>query len=406
MNHSLIPERAVLVSPSLAASIGLEEAILLQHLENCCQLAQGMPGHDLNSNQQQTEAGADATELAAGYQWARGSLQALAVQLPFWAPASLRRILQSLVDLGMLVLNTFPQREDQVFAFAINQPSFGRDSKAHVPRQPPVGQAHNQGLGGQRITAQWQPSEALITQLQQQGVDPDFSLASVDEFVLYWRERNEISHSWSSKFLQHVSRRWQQEQQREQDRKLRVQREASQLPANSQGMQTGWQPSLDAIEILLRMGINQNFIDDAVPEFVLYWQERGDAQTTWNSKFVTQVKRQWARYTHALKHDTEPVPMRDGWQPDHEVFDVLAIANIDQEFARQLIPEFMMYWRDKNELHHSWNTKFLQYVKHQWSRNYQAKEQSNHARAGQTGEKRRTRDRTLLEDLTDRSWAS
>ena len=45
-------------------------------------------------------------------------------------------------------------------------------------------------------------------------------------------------------------------------------------------------------------------------------------------------------------------------QPDHEVFDVLAIANIEEQFAKELVPEFMMYWRDKNELHHSWKSYY------------------------------------------------
>ena len=41
MSESLIPERPVIVSPSLAASIGLEEAILLQHLDSISVLGHG-----------------------------------------------------------------------------------------------------------------------------------------------------------------------------------------------------------------------------------------------------------------------------------------------------------------------------------------------------------------------------
>ena len=397
MSHSLIPERPVLVSPSLAASIGLEEAILLQHLEACCQFSNGNPNTTSAIVKGNNPSAYGKSHLPQGYQWAHLSLAALAEQLPFWTPASVRRILQSLIDLGMLIIDTLPSSESHSFAFAINQQS------AAEPIAAPRRSAHQPGLGGQKIDAQWQPDAAVITQLQQQGVAPSFILSAVDEFVLYWRERNEISHSWSSKFLQHVNRRWQQDKQHQHDRTARL----TQLSAsNPQGMQPSWQPSIDAVEILLRMGIHQNFVDDAIAEFVLYWQERGDAQATWNSKFVTHVKRQWARYTHTLKHDTEPVPMYENWQPDHEVFDVLAIANIEEQFAKELVPEFMMYWRDKNELHHSWNTKFLQYVKHQWSRTHQAKEHNANGKHGQTDEKRRTRDRSLLEDLTDRSWAN
>mgnify|MGYP003686408575 FL=1 len=397
MSHSLIPERPVLVSPSLAASIGLEEAILLQHLEACCQFSNGHPNSTSATANGNSQSAYGKSHLPQGYQWAHLSLSALAEQLPFWTPASVRRILRSLVDLGMLIIDTLPSSESHSFAFAINQQS------AAEPIASPRRSAHQPGLGGQKIDAQWQPDAAVITQLQQQGVAPSFILSAVDEFVLYWRERNEISHSWSSKFLQHVNRRWQQDKQHQHDRTARLTQRST---SNPQGMQPSWQPSIDAVEILLRMGIHQNFLDDAIAEFVLYWQERGDAQATWNSKFVTHVKRQWARYTHTLKHDTEPVPMYENWQPDHEVFDVLAIANIEEQFAKELVPEFMMYWRDKNELHHSWNTKFLQYVKHQWSRTHQAKEHNANGKHGQTDEKRRTRDRSLLEDLTDRSWAN
>ena len=49
----------------------------------------------------------------------------------------------------------------------------------------------------------------------------------------------------------------------------------------SSEMTEQWQPDIDAIEILLRAGVDKNFIEDAVPEFVLYWRERGDNTSTW-----------------------------------------------------------------------------------------------------------------------------
>ncbi|NNC55715.1 MAG: hypothetical protein HKO07_08350, partial [Pseudomonadales bacterium] len=157
--------------------------------------------------------------------------------------------------------------------------------------------------------------------------------------------------------------------------------------------------------ILLRMGVNRNFIDDAVPEFVLHWRERGVEQKTWNSKFVNHIKYQWAKYTHAMANETDPVPIDENWQPQSKVFYVLALANIDAAFAQQLVPEFVMYWRDKNELHHSWNTKFLQFTKHQWARNHKLENHGKNDRNHGAGEQRKTRDRSLVEDLSDRSWA-
>ena len=384
MPNSLIPERAILVSPSLAATIGLEQAILLQHLESLAAFAQSL----------------QRAKVDNGYIWVDISLETLTSQLPFWSAAAIRRVLQQLIDLGMVLTDTFPTRDQQHFAFAINQQlpatqSTPVDSAGATPavisqaKQPEPANPTD-SLGAYRIPAQWQPSVDVKTQLQQRGVSEAFIDDAVDEFVLYWRERNETAYAWSSKFLQHVQRRWEQHQSQ-----LNQRRQETPFLANANQEKTEinqqWQPNIDAIEILERMGINRNFIDDAVAEFVLYWQERGEAQKTWNSKFVSHVKRQWAQFTHTLKHDTESRRIGANWQPDHEVYDVLTIANIDVNFANDLLPEFVLYWKDKNQLHHSWNTKFLQHVKFRWAR----RDQNSNASKGDA-----------FERLTDRSWAA
>ena len=183
--------------------------------------------------------------------------------------------------------------------------------------------------------------------------------------------------------MQHITRRWQKNQI--------YNNPISHESTNNIKIEKEWQPNSDALEILERMGINRNFIDDAIPEFILYWRERNEAKNTWNSKFVNHVKRQWAKFTHTLKHDTDPKPMTEYWKPDIEVFDILEIANIDLKFAREIIPEFILFWRDKNELHHSWNTKYLQHVKYRWSRR-------NTEKIDSKGD--------AFERLSDRSWAS
>jgi hypothetical protein len=379
MTDSLIPERPITVSPSLAASIGLEQAVLLQQLDAIAQLL-------ANSN---------LTHSDEGYHWINLSLASLAQQLPFWQPAAIRRILQNLVELGMILTDVVPQAQSQLFRVAINQ-----STTTPPPRQ--LAQ-QDKPLGAFRLPTHWQPDADVTEQLRQQGVRDDFIQSVTPEFVAYWRERGDASHAWNSKFLQHVSRAWQHQQQNESQQLQQPQPD----PANKT-MQKRWQPSEDALEILQRMGIHINFIDDAVAEFILYWQERGEAQKTWNSKFVSHVKRQWARYTHTLQHDTEPVPIAEKWQPDTDVFDVLLIANIDADFARSLIPEFVLYWRDKNELHHSWNTKFLQHVKFHWAKRHSLSTDlsTNNEGRQQTSQRRRTKDIPLEERLTDRSWAN
>ena len=52
-----------------------------------------------------------------------------------------------------------------------------------------------------------------------------------------------------------------------------------------------WQPSDDVKRILDHAEIDRAFVDDALPEFILYWKDNGAALKTWNVKFVDFVKR-------------------------------------------------------------------------------------------------------------------
>lgn len=382
-----MPERAISLSPSLAATIGLEEALLLQHLQG---LEQAM----------RVSGTARASTQAQADSWTSCTLAGLAGQLPFWAPAALGRILRSLIDLGMLQVDTLPADAATLFKFSLETSDANLQSgqSGNVPALP-----RDTRLGASRIPADWQPDREVLATLKQSGIAESFAFNELPEFVLYWRERNEVSYSWASKFLQHVTRRWQQQLQKGAEQTMRLARAAGR---DAQSMNQGWQPSEDALEILDRMGINANFIEDAIPEFVLHWSERGVAEKTWNSKFVNHIKYQWAKYNNAIAHNTEPLPIPQDWQPDDRVIEVLLMSNIDEDFAKSLVPEFVMYWRDRNELHHSWPTKFLQYVKMQWARNHGNRDHAKDTHAEGSAASRKTRDRTIFEDLSDRSWAS
>lgn len=372
MTQSLIPEKPMTFSPSLAASIGLEEAIMLQHLQ-------------------------ERRSFQAPNEQTRGlhlSVALLHQALHFWNHTAIARVLRNLQEMGIISLNSHLQNADEAFILLIqDNPRSETAPQANVEQQTNIAQS----TSGQRMRSDWFPSEHVITQLKQHGITNDFIAAQTEEFIMYWQERGEACHSWSSRFLRHVVRLWRDEQARQ----VAARKQAPQISQSND-----WQPSEDAIEILTRMGIPGDFIEDAVAEFVLYWRERGDAHNTWNSKFVSHVKRQWARYTHSLHNDTEPRAISANWQPDQDVFDVLDIANIDHAFARSLIPEFILFWRDSNQLHHSWNTKFLQHVKYHWAKVHNLNNKGNpHEKNQSVIGQRSTKARSISEDLTDRSWA-
>ncbi|MDO3381058.1 DnaT-like ssDNA-binding domain-containing protein [Gilvimarinus algae] len=368
MNSPLLPEKPLVVSPSLAAAIGLEEAIMLGVLSDAL-----------------IASGEEAITLSGAY---------IAERLPFWPPLEIQRISKNLQEKGLLTLLNAPFSQSGELHFRFTQGVI----RSAAPPQPPQGLRDGPRQSNQ-IAPNWRPDAELMAQLAQYNIPDYFIRQQVPEFVTYWRERGEPHHAWGAKFLKQVIRNWREHEtglfQREQDT----------------AMSGDWRPSRDAMVLLVRhAGINQAFVEDAIPEFVLYWRERGEVGRTWNSKFIQHVKRQWARYTSALEHDTEPKRIPDNWQPGRDVYDVLQLANIDLEFARRQVAEFVLFWRDSNRVHSSWNTKFLQHVKHHWARQHalgaQPIQGNQDGRQQSPAGTSATRDRSLVEDLTDRSWAS
>ena len=413
---SLIPERPLVISPSLAATIGLEESVLLQLLNDLTKLSGG--------------------EQRGGHRWYTLPRATLEEQLPFWDCAELQRVCNSLCDKGIILVESSPLSQCGQLLFAMNEPCREgaiepglavaqphlqrtpqpiRPPQQQRPQQPSPPQLDTGRSGASLLAENWQPDEDLLQLLAlNHGIPREFALRQLEDFVLYWRERRQVSHAWASKFRQHVLKEWRFQQSRDAAAQPSV--AGPSITEQPPDLDSAWQPSPDALEILHRAGVNAEFIEDAIPEFVLYWRERGESSNTWNSKFIAHIRRQWARYSSALKADYEPQEIPANWQPSEDVYDILRMANIDLDFARQLIPEFVLFWRDTKQIQRSWNSKFLQHAKYQWaSRNHysgqlynaqglsHAGQQGSHSAAHSTasGELRNS----PFKQLTDRSWA-
>ena len=376
---SLIPEKTLAFSPSLAATIGLEEAVLLQALSEL--MEHGTP------------------ETRQGYHWLNVHLAQLQKITPFWDVNSLQRVSSSLRDKGILLIASAPLTESHELRFAFNEQEACSDiaskNNSLTSTLATKHSTHPSQVGAKTLPPQWQPEKDVLNQLSQYNIPSEFIYDQLPEFTTYWAERNEPQFSWGSKFIKHVLRLWREHQ-------TESTRQGQQTPIHA-----NWVPSQDALEILTQQaGINRNFVEDAIPEFVLYWLERGDASNTWNSRFIMHVKRQWARYTATMEQDYEPRLIPANWKPSEELYEVLVLANIPRDFAERLTPEFVLYWRDSGQAHSSWNTKFLQQVKREWSRQQSGNTQVTTHGQQPTHRPSSTRTSKLIDELSDRSWAS
>lgn len=381
---SLIPSRQIAFSAELAATLGLEEAVLLQCLSDQSQDAEG--------------------ETNGRYQWFYLNASQLKSKLPFWQDKDIQRIVENLRQQGVILISSAPLSESKELRYAFNECA----ADVQKPTQPSPSQAaavtgeqHADSVRANPIATSWKPDDTCIRLLAQQGVPAHFAHEQTAEFVHYWSERGEARHSWGNRFVTHVLRKWREFETRQQATKpARIDSTAWDTPPweNSRGNEAHsitkqWRPSTDAMEILeIQAGIHRNFVDDSIPEFILYWSEKGDRCNTWNARFISHVKRQWAEFQHTLKNESRPSVMTADWEPSNDVYDVLKFARIEVEFAQNLVPEFVMYWRDRNEMRPSWNTLFLQFAKLQWQRRNQTDNS--------------LRERSLAEDLSDRSWAN
>ncbi|MGV3593230.1 MAG: DnaT-like ssDNA-binding domain-containing protein [Gammaproteobacteria bacterium] len=358
MTTSLIPERPLLISPTLAATIGLEEAVMLHVISELLLV------HPPQYRQQR--------------RWGEFGFDALVSALPFWQPDDIRRVQRSLQGLGLLLVEPVPGNP-QAQLYAINQPD-PKSPSAATAAPPPQKLAPSpfQSSTGTAtlIPPNWQPDPDLYRQCQQRNIPRDFVDREVPGFVLYYRDRRKTDYSWNHSFLKWVVAEWEK------------QRSAQGAKEQEAAMSAGWLPEPDAVDILEHAGISRSFIEDAIPEFILYWRERGTVTSGWSSKFIAHVRRQWERYTNALENDTTPRPIPPDFTPSPACLEVIALANIDVDFALARVKEFILYWQDRREVHGSWNTRFWQHVKYQW-----------------TQQTRQTTAQPILDKLTDRSWA-
>lgn len=384
---SLLPERPLVISPTLAATIGLEEAVMLQSLADVI-------SHRPN-----------VTRHASALQWIELGAHDMVSLFPFWAVIDIRRVRASLQNLGLIVIEAIPNSEES-FYLAIDDSSGGASTTAEavLPRAahsqapsraaPPKPQPAMKPGSATLIAANWQPEETWIQQCRQHNIPDQFIHALVPEFIGYWRDRGQARFSWGNAFYKHVLKEWRNEQTRVGKYEM------------STSMSENWRPSQDAIEILENSGVSGSFLEDAIPEFVLYWRERGLVHGTWNTKFIEHIRRQWAKYSASFGRDDTPKVIPNDWQPSADCFEVLALAEIDEEYARGRVPEFVLYWRDSQQVKSSWNTVFLQFIKQDWAR--RLKNQSTEESYGEDqsfagSSQQRIKER--FQKIADRSWA-
>ena len=142
---TLLPERTLSVSPPLAATLGLEEALLYQLL-------------------------GDYQALAGDGAWVDVNCGQLVKLLPFWQLRDLRRIVASLEETGVLLTDgaAFGAAERFRYCLATTGAEPARPARAAPARKMT-----------RLIDNDWEPAPDVVAQLSQYGIARDFIRALV-----------------------------------------------------------------------------------------------------------------------------------------------------------------------------------------------------------------------------------
>ena len=444
MMSSLIPEKPLSLFPSLAATIGLEPALLLSLLDD---LTRHHSGH-----------------VSKGYTWYELNQQDLGQHLPFWDPLDIQRVSEQLRDLGVILLLSAPYAQGQQLKFAYNQ-----SAAATTPQQPaPIAtqqtpaqaptRVQRSSDGATLMPPHWQADSETLAALRQLNIPEHFSREQLPEFVHYWRERGESQRSWGAKFIHHVQRRWahhaakvsrattlthdwlpsealQQQFKQEGIPATFVQKslqrfclyhknsgvkqinwdmsffswlkedwEKNDTPfidkKKSTAMCAEWKPDQHTITYLhVSQGVNRNFIDECIPEFIHKWIEKKAIYSEWGTIFAEHIIQQWRFVQAGVERNPHPKLISPQWQPSADCMEVLQVqSGITAVFINEQIAEFILYWSNRGQAMHSWDNIFLSHVKKLWKK-HNEKEQP-------TSGSSRTKDRSIAQQLNDTSWAS
>ena len=156
-------------------------------------------------------------------------------------------------------------------------------------------------------------------------------------------------------------------------------------------MNSDWEPSSEAIEVLKLGGIDIDFASLKLKEFRIYWKEKKAQKDNWNSVFINYVRKEWVQFNS--KNKGMPHTMADDWMPSSSALDILELSEIKRETALSYLGEFILYWKDNGAALKTWNVKFVDFVKRKEIGSYNSKNEPGKFT------------KTFKERKSDQSWA-
>ena len=127
-------------------------------------------------------------------------------------------------------------------------------------------------------------------------------------------------------------------------------------------------PSEDLVKQACNLGIEEDFLGDQLPSFNLFWKGKDLKPHLKESKFLQYALKNWREKEKIEYQESKKVLIDSNWLPSEDAMSILKSLNMNDSFIESLLPEFILFWKDKRIKSNSWNSTFLKHAKKQWAR--------------------------------------
>ena len=127
-------------------------------------------------------------------------------------------------------------------------------------------------------------------------------------------------------------------------------------------------PSEDLVKQACNLGIEEDFLGDQIPSFNLFWKGKDLKPHLKESKFLQYALKNWREKEKIEYQESKKVLIDKNWQPSEDARSILKGLEISDSFIESLLPEFILFWKEKRIKSNSWNSIFLNHAKKQWAR--------------------------------------
>ncbi len=87
-----------------------------------------------------------------------------------------------------------------------------------------------------------------------------------------------------------------------------------------------------------------------------------------NFRLLKHLIKAWRQEEKKVRTEAEKVIIEKDWAPSEDVISILESAEMDSDFIKKCIPEFIVYWKEKQFKSNEWNSIFINHVRRQWAR--------------------------------------